>query len=45
MINSDAHAPGEVAHEFDLAYALAREVGYTHVMRFAARKATPVKIG
>jgi histidinol-phosphatase (PHP family) len=44
VINSDAHAPGEVAFEFDLAYALVREVGYTEVMRFEKRKAVAVKI-
>jgi histidinol-phosphatase (PHP family) len=44
VINSDAHAPAEVAYEFDRAYALAREVGYTEVMRFEERKAVPVKI-
>ena len=44
VINSDSHAPGEVAHEFDRAYAFAREIGYTHVMRFAGRKAKPVRI-
>jgi histidinol-phosphatase (PHP family) len=44
VINSDAHAPEEVAYEFDLAYALVREVGYTEVMRFEKRKAVPMKI-
>jgi histidinol-phosphatase (PHP family) len=44
VINSDAHAPGEVAHEFDQAYALVREIGYTRVMRFHRRKAEPVDI-
>jgi len=38
VINSDAHAPSEVAYEFDRAYALAREVGYSEVMRFDKRK-------
>ena len=45
VINSDAHSPQEVAADFDLAYALAREVGYTHVMRFKGRKAIAVGIG
>jgi histidinol-phosphatase (PHP family) len=45
VINSDAHAPGEVAHEFDQAYKLVKEIGYTHVMRFANRKASAVRIG
>ena len=44
VINSDAHTPKEVAYEFDLAYTLAREVGYTEVMRFEKRKAFPVEI-
>jgi len=34
----------EVAYEFDRAYALVKDVGYTHVMRFEKRKAVPVKI-
>jgi len=42
VINSDAHSPEEVAYEFSLAYTLAREVGYTHVMRFEQRKAKPI---
>jgi histidinol-phosphatase (PHP family) len=45
VINSDAHAPEEVAYEFDLAYNLVRDVGYTEVMRFEKRKAIPVEIG
>ena len=44
VINSDAHAPEEVAHGFDQAYALAKEIGFTHVMRFKKRKAMPRKI-
>lgn len=44
VINSDAHSPEEVGYEFDRAYALVREVGYTEVMRFEKRKAVPVKI-
>jgi histidinol-phosphatase (PHP family) len=44
VINSDAHAPEEVAYEFDRAYALVREVGYTEVMRFEKRKAVAVDI-
>ena len=44
VINSDAHAPEEVAYEFDQAYALAREVGYSEVMRFEKRRAVPVEI-
>ncbi len=45
VINSDAHAPEEVAYEFDRAYAIVRDVGYTEVMRFEKRKAIPVEIG
>jgi histidinol-phosphatase (PHP family) len=44
VINSDAHAPEEVAYEFDRAYALVKEVGYTEVMRFEKRRAIPVEI-
>jgi histidinol-phosphatase (PHP family) len=44
VINSDAHAPEEVAYEFDRAYKLVRDVGYTEVMRFEGRKAIPVEI-
>jgi histidinol-phosphatase (PHP family) len=44
VINSDAHAPKEVAYEFDQAYTLARDIGYTEVMRFDKRKAVPVEI-
>jgi len=33
-----------VAHEFDRAYKLVRDVGYTEVMRFEKRKAIPVTI-
>jgi histidinol-phosphatase (PHP family) len=44
VINSDAHSPKEVAADFDKAYMLARDVGYTEVMTFKGRKATPVPI-
>ena len=44
VINSDAHAPEEVAYEFDRAYAFVREIGYTEVMRFEKRKAIPFEI-
>ena len=44
VINSDAHAPDEVAYEFDQAYALVREIGFTQVMRFRNRRAVPVEI-
>lgn len=38
LINSDAHAPGEVGADFDKAAALAREVGYTEAVRFEKRR-------
>ena len=44
VINSDAHAPDEVAFGFDQAYAMVREIGFTHVMRFKQRKAIPEEI-
>jgi len=44
VINSDAHAPQEVAYEFDRAYKLVSDVGYKEVMRFEKRRAVPVKI-
>jgi len=45
VINSDAHSPAEVAYDFDRAYALVKDVGYTEVMRFEKRRAVPVEIG
>jgi histidinol-phosphatase (PHP family) len=45
VINSDAHAPADVAYEFDRAYAFAREAGYTQVMRFVGREAVAVAMG
>jgi histidinol-phosphatase (PHP family) len=44
VINSDAHAPEEVAYEFDRAYAFVREIGYTQVMRFRKRHADAIDI-
>jgi histidinol-phosphatase (PHP family) len=38
LINSDAHAPGEVGADFDKAVALARDVGYTETLRFEKRR-------
>lgn len=37
---SDAHAPNEVAHAFDLALAQARDAGYTHHAVFSKRQRT-----
>ena len=39
---SDAHAPAEVGADFAAAVALAREVGYTHWLRFSRRRREPV---
>ena len=44
VINSDAHAPDEVAFGFEQAYALAREAGYAQVKRFRGREAVAVEI-
>lgn len=38
LINSDAHAPGEVGADFEAATKLAREAGYRETVRFAKRK-------
>ncbi len=38
LINSDAHAPGEVARDFDKAIALAREAGYRETLLFHQRQ-------
>jgi histidinol-phosphatase (PHP family) len=38
LINSDAHEPEDVGRDFDRAVAMAREMGYTEVATFAARK-------
>lgn len=40
VINSDAHAPGEVGRDFDRAGAAVRAAGYTHTARFAGRRRT-----
>ena len=40
LINSDAHAPEEVGAGFPEAAELAREVGYTHTVRFSRRART-----
>jgi histidinol-phosphatase (PHP family) len=41
---SDAHAPGEVGADFAAAVAVAREVGYTHWLRFSRRQREPVAL-
>lgn len=40
LINSDAHAPGEVGANFTEAVALAKEAGYTQTLRFHKRQRT-----
>jgi histidinol-phosphatase (PHP family) len=40
VINSDAHAPGEVGAGFETARALAQEAGYTETLRFEKRRRT-----
>jgi histidinol-phosphatase (PHP family) len=44
LINSDAHAPEEVAAGFDLAIDLARSVGYKNLTRFEKRKPIPTSL-
>ena len=42
LINSDAHAPEEVGAGFETARALAREAGYTEILRWEKR--TPMRV-
>lgn len=44
LINSDAHSPEEVGAGFDVALALAREAGFTEVVRFAKRKTSAIPL-
>ena len=44
LINSDAHAPGELGAGFAEAAALAAEAGYTETLRFAGRKSRRVAL-
>ena len=44
LINSDAHAPEELAANFREAIALARECGYRDAVRFSCRKKTRVPL-
>jgi len=43
-IGTDAHNLGQVSKDLDKAYDLAREAGYSEIVRFKARKMIPVKI-
>lgn len=38
VINADAHTPADVAAHYDRACALARDAGYTHLVRYAGRE-------
>lgn len=44
-LGADAHRPEHVGEDFDKAVALLREIGYTHIVRYAARKPEPVALG
>jgi histidinol-phosphatase (PHP family) len=44
LINSDAHAPGEVGADFARAIALAKEAGYTESLRFEKRQRRAVAL-
>jgi histidinol-phosphatase (PHP family) len=45
LVNSDAHAPEEVASGFHEAFALLHEVGYRSVVRFVGREAVLTPLG
>lgn len=44
VLSSDAHAPGEVGRDFDRAVKLAKNVGYTEVMKHENGVFSPVKL-
>ncbi len=44
VISSDAHAPGEVGLQFEVALAAAKSAGYTHSLRFEKRQRTLVPL-
>lgn len=44
LINSDAHAPGDVAAGFEHAVALAKDAGFTHTLRFTGRRRSSVSL-
>lgn len=43
-IGTDAHSAGQVNQDLDRAYDIARQAGYSEIVRFKARKMIPVKI-
>jgi histidinol-phosphatase (PHP family) len=45
LISSDAHAPEEVARDFDRATALVLEVGYKETLLFEKRRASRLSLG
>lgn len=45
LINSDAHAPAELGFGFAEAVTLARDVGYTEVVRFSRRQRSLAPLG
>ena len=44
LLSSDAHAPGEVARDFDRASTLALEAGYRETLLFEKRQRTQVRL-
>ena len=44
LINSDAHAPGDVAAGFEEAITLAKDVGFTETLRFTRRRRSAVPL-
>lgn len=44
VINSDAHAPGEVGRDFDKALAAVRSAGYRQTVRFQRRERTVAEL-
>jgi histidinol-phosphatase (PHP family) len=45
LINSDAHAPGELGADFDAAVSAARNAGFTETLRFERRVARSLAFG
>ena len=44
LINSDAHAPGEVGRDFDRAMSFAMEAGYRETLLFEGRESTRIPL-
>jgi histidinol-phosphatase (PHP family) len=44
LINADAHTPAHLTRHFDRARDLAREAGYTHLVRYERRQRVPVPL-